>query len=58
MAKKTEKQGKSGQVPEGDVRLVANIRKDIHKRLKHAVVEKETTIGDYLENLLDKHLPK
>ena len=56
--KKTKKKSKSGQVPEGDVRLVANIRKDLHKRLKHAAVDEETTIGELLEKVLDKHLPK
>ncbi len=56
--KKSKKKTKSGQVPEGDVRLVANIRKDLHKRLKHAAVDKEATIGELLEVLIDKHLPK
>ncbi len=56
--KKSKKKTKSGQVPEGDVRLVANIRKDLHKRLKHAAVDKEATIGELLEGLIDKYLPK
>ncbi len=56
MAKKTTKKNISGQVPEGDTRLVANIRKDIHKKLKHAAVDQETTIGDILEDLIQKHL--
>lgn len=54
--KKTTKKNVSGQVPEGDVRLTANVRKDLHKKLKHAAVDQETTIGDILETLIDKHL--
>jgi hypothetical protein len=46
----------SGQVPEGDVRLTANIRKDLHMKLKMQAVMKETTIGELLEALIDKHL--
>ena len=56
--KKTKKKSASGQVPAGDVRLVANIRKDLHKRLKHAAVDQETTVGDILEELIDKYLQK
>ena len=56
--KKTKKKSKSGQVPEGDVRLVANIRKDLHKRLKHAAVDKEVTLGELLEELINKNVPK
>ena len=54
--KKPTKKNISGQVPEGDVRLTANVRKDLHKKLKHAAVDQETTIGDILEALIDKHL--
>ena len=54
--KKTKKKSAPGQVPEGDVRLVANIRKDLHKRFKHAAVDQETTVGDILEELIDKYL--
>ena len=56
MAKKTKKKGKSGLVPEGDTRLAANIRKDLHKRLKHAAIDKEVTIGELIESLIEKHL--
>jgi len=47
---------KSGQVPTGDVRLTANIRQDLHKKLKHAAVDLDTTVGELLEGLIDKHL--
>jgi len=47
---------KSGQVPVGDTRLTANIRIDLHKKLKHAAVDRDTTVGELLESLIDKHL--
>lgn len=46
----------SGLVPDGDVRLTANIRKDLHKKLKWAAVERETTIGELIEELIETHL--
>lgn len=46
----------SGQIPEGDVRLTANIRKDLHMKLKMAAVTGETTIGELLEKLIESHL--
>ena len=55
-AKKTKKKNVSGQVPEGDVRLTANIRKDLHKKLRHTAIDRETTVGDILEELITKHL--
>ena len=56
MAKKTKKKSKSGLVPNGDTRLVANIRKDLHKRLKHAAIDKDMTIGELIESLIQKHI--
>jgi hypothetical protein len=49
---------RSGQVPEGDVRLTANIREDLHLRLKIAAAKNRTTIGDIIEALVEKHLSK
>jgi hypothetical protein len=46
----------SGQVPDGDVRLTANIRKDLHMKLKMQAVIQETTIGELLEKLILLHL--
>jgi len=46
----------SGQVPEGDVRLTANIREDLHLKLKIAAAHKRTTIGELIEMLVAKHL--
>jgi len=46
----------SGLVPDGDVRLTANIREDLHLKLKIHAAEQRTTIGEVLEQLLAKHL--
>ena len=55
-AKKTIKFPISGQVPEGDVRLTANIRDDLHLKLKIAAARRRTTIGELLEELVEKYL--
>lgn len=46
----------SGLVPRGDVRLTANIKKDLHLKLKIYAAEQRTTIGEVLEQLLARHL--
>lgn len=46
----------SGLVPEGDVRLTANIREDLHLRLKIAAAKQRTTIGELIEVLVDKYI--
>ncbi|WP_306535558.1 hypothetical protein [Geobacter sp.] len=53
---KTQARPTSGQVPEGDVRLTANIREDLHLKLKIAAANKRTTIGELIEMLVAKHL--
>ena len=55
-AKKTIKIPISGLVPEGDVRLTANIRDDLHLKLKIAAARRRTTIGELLEELVEKYL--
>lgn len=55
-AKRTLKGLVSGQVPEGDVRLTANIRDDLHLKLKIAAARRRTTIGELLEELVEKYL--
>ena len=47
---------KSGMVPEGDVRLTANIRGDLHLRLKVEAAQRRTTIGELIEALVEKYL--
>jgi len=46
----------SGLVPEGDVRLTANIRQDLHLKLKIASAHRRTTIGEIIEELIAVHL--
>lgn len=48
----------SGLVPTDDVRLTANIRKDLHLKLKIAAAESRTTIGEIIEALVARHLDK
>ena len=48
----------SGLVPKGDVRLTANIRSDLHTRLKIEAAMRRTTIGELVEELIDSHIPK
>lgn len=48
----------SGLVPSDDVRLTANIRKDLHLKLKIAAAESRTTIGEIIEALVVRHLDK
>lgn len=45
-----------GQVPEGDVRLTANIRQDLHLKLKIAAAHRRTTIGELIEELVESYL--
>ena len=53
---KGKKPSKSGLVPDGDTRLVCNVRTNLHRKLKHAAVDEGTTIGQIVERLIDKHL--
>lgn len=47
---------KAGLVPAGDVRLTANIREEIHQKLKIASVMTRTTMGELLEQLITEKL--
>lgn len=46
----------SGLVPSGDVRLTANIRGDLHLKLKIAAANRRTTIGELIEDLIHQHI--
>jgi hypothetical protein len=46
----------SGLVPVGDVRLTANIKEHLHMKLKMESVTRRTTIGELLEELIERHL--
>ena len=51
---KTPSKQVSGLVPEGDARLTANISEEHHIKLKVAAAQQRTTIGELLEQLIDK----
>lgn len=40
---------RSGQLPAGDVRLTANIRADLHLKLKIRAAQERTTMGELIE---------
>lgn len=42
--------------PEGHRRLTINLSEAIHKKLKHAAVDQDTTATAIIEELLAKHL--
>lgn len=44
---------KSGLVPEGDVRLTANIRGDLHIKLKVRAAQERTTVGELIEKWIE-----
>ena len=46
----------SGLVPEGDVRLTANISEAHHIQLKVEAAKRRTTIGELIEQLIDTNL--
>jgi hypothetical protein len=45
-----------GPVPDGDVRLTANIREDLHMKLKIVAATRRTTIGELIEELVEHYL--
>lgn len=47
---------RSRQVPSGDVRMTANIRTDLHVKLKIVAAERRTTIGELIEELVERNL--
>lgn len=44
---------RSGQIPAGDVRLTANIRGDLHLKLKIRAAEQRTTVGELIEQWIE-----
>jgi hypothetical protein len=49
---------RSGMLPDGDVRLTANIREELHTRLKIEAAKRRIYIGDLLEELIQDNIPK
>lgn len=45
---------KSGLVPDGDVRLTANIREDLHLKLKIEAAKRRTTVGELIEQMIER----
>lgn len=45
---------KSGLVPEGDVRLSANVRADLHMKLRERAIRDRTTVGELIEGFIEK----
>jgi hypothetical protein len=48
---------KSGLIPEGDVRLTANVRADLHMKLKMRAVQERTTVGELIETWIQSWKP-
>jgi hypothetical protein len=46
----------SGNVPAGDIRLTANIREDLHLKLKIAAARNRSTIGEIIEALVEQYI--
>jgi hypothetical protein len=44
---------KSGLLPTSDVRLTANIREDLHLKLKIKAAQERTTIGELIEQWVE-----
>jgi hypothetical protein len=45
---------KAGLVPTGDVRLTANIRGDLHLKLKIRAAQERTTAGELIEQWIER----
>jgi len=52
------KKATSGQVPKGYLRLSANVREDLHMRLKIMSAKERRTIGSVLEEWIEKNTPE
>ena len=42
-----------GEVPNGDIRMTANVRADLHLKLKIRAAEHRTTIGELIEEWIE-----
>lgn len=52
-AEKATTSHRSGLVPTGDVRLTANIREDLHLKLKIEAAKQRTTVGELIERMIE-----
>ena len=53
---KTNESNKSFFSPKGDKRLTINIREDLHKKIKFAALDQDTTVGEIIEKLIEKNI--
>lgn len=44
---------KAGLIPPGDVRVTANIRADLHMKLRMRAVQERTTVGELIEQWIE-----
>jgi hypothetical protein len=44
---------KSGLVPVGDTRMTANVREDLHLKLKIRAAQERTTVGELIERWIE-----
>jgi len=50
------KAGRSGKVPGGDVRLTANINKELHTRLRIESAKRRKPVGEIIEEWIKEHI--
>ena len=43
------------KVPTGDIRMTANVSIQHHRKIKAAAANQGTTIGELIEQMIDKH---
>jgi predicted HicB family RNase H-like nuclease len=51
-----ERKSSENKVPIGDVRMTANVSKGHHRKIKMAAAREGTTIGELLEQLINKYI--
>jgi hypothetical protein len=51
-----DKQARAFFAPEGDKRLTINIKDELHRKLKIAAIERDSTAGEIIEKLIENYL--
>jgi predicted HicB family RNase H-like nuclease len=57
-AQKARQKSVPGQLKEGDVKLTANVKEELHTKLKVKAAMERTSISDIVERLLEKYMDK
>lgn len=52
----TDKQARVFFAPEGDKRLTINIKDELHRKLRIAAIERDSTAGEIIEELIENYL--